>query len=123
MLIIHLGEFGNIGIRGIEAHEETKENNHDTRTISEDEINKEVEEENVGDGEEESENQIEQTQPHLRRSLRPHAKPAYLDDYIHITEYEGKRLLLTMNEKPWSFNEPRELKVWIEACEDELSSI
>lgn len=28
-----------------------------------------------------------------------------------------------MNEEPWSFTETRELKVWIEACEDELSSI
>lgn len=50
-------------------------------------------------------------------------KPSYLNDYVLLAEEEGKHLLLSLNEEPWNYNEAKELKVWREACGEELSSI
>lgn len=50
-------------------------------------------------------------------------KPSYLDDYILLAEIECERLLMVINNEPWDFNEAKWQKVWVNACEEELSSI
>ena len=62
-----------------------------------------------------------QTQP--RRSTRISAKPSYLDDYVLLAKVESEQLLMVLNDEPWDFNEAKELKVWIEACKDEICSM
>ena len=69
----------------------------------------------------------------LRRSSRVSKLPSYLEDYELICEdddeyellceIEVEHLLLLANEEPWSYEEARELKVWIDACDDEIKSI
>ena len=58
-----------------------------------------------------------------RRSQRVGRTPSYLDDYVLIAEIESERLLMVINEEPWDFDEARKMKVWIEACKDEIFSI
>ena len=62
-------------------------------------------------------------EPQLRRSSRVITKPAYLDDYIILAEYECERLLMVINDEPWDFNDAKELAVWVDACGEEISSI
>ena len=59
----------------------------------------------------------------LRRSTRVSNKPPYLEDYILLAEVESEQLLMIINDEPWNFNDAKELKVWIDACKDEISSI
>lgn len=59
----------------------------------------------------------------LRRSSTESKRPNYLDDYVYLAEKEGERLLLLLNEEPWDFEEAMELKVWRDACEEEIASI
>ncbi|WZZ50841.1 hypothetical protein YC2023_050948 [Brassica napus] len=69
----------------------------------------------------------------LRRSSRVSKMPSYLEDYELICEdddeyellceIEVEHLLLLANEEPWSYEEAKELKVWRDACEDEIKSI
>lgn len=59
----------------------------------------------------------------LRRSSIESKRPNYLDDYVYLAEKEGERLLLLLNEEPWDFEEAMELKVWRDACEEEIASI
>ena len=61
--------------------------------------------------------------PGLRRSERQRLRPKYLEDYVLVAEYEGDKLLLTLNDEPSSFEQAKELKEWILACEDEIKSI
>ena len=114
---VTLGTFGNHGIHTDECKETeqckiemgssaVKEN----VTIEENDTASEDEQEN-GDP------------PVLRRSERLSTKPKYLDDYVLVAEYEGERLLLSLNDEPRSFQEARELREWILACEDEIQSI
>ena len=58
--------------------------------------------------------------------------PKYLEDYELLCEEEGfetlcevecEHLLLLVNEEPWSYEEARDLKVWRDACDDEIESI
>lgn len=65
----------------------------------------------------------EEDQTELRRSTRESKKPSYLDDYILLAEIECERLLMIIKNEPWNWNEAKELKVWVKACEEELSSI
>ena len=65
----------------------------------------------------------EDHQPQPRRSTRTSNKPSYLDDYILIAEVESEKLLMIINDEPWSFVEAKEMKVWIDACKDEIHSI
>lgn len=58
-----------------------------------------------------------------RRSTRVGRKPSYLDDYVCLAEDEGERLLLLLNEEPLDFEEVIELKVWRDACEEEIASV
>lgn len=46
-----------------------------------------------------------------------------MDDYILLAELDGQRLLLSINDEPWDYNEAKEKKVWRDACEDEIKSI
>lgn len=78
--------------------------------------NEQDEEEVLNEGDEEEETE-------LRRSDRVRNKPSYLDDYILLAEIECERLLMVINNEPWDFNEAKDLKVWVNACEDELKSI
>lgn len=67
----------------------------------------------------------------LRRSSRVTNKPSYLDDYEllreedelyeTLCEIESERLLMLVNEEPWNYNEAKGLKVWRDACEDEIN--
>lgn len=84
-----------------------------------------VETEKVAEtNEEEQLDEVEdEVQPQLRRSQRVTTKPSYLDDYVSLAETECERLLMIINDDPWDFNEAKELKVWIDACKDEIFSI
>ena len=73
------------------------------------------------DDEELTDDEEESSQP--RRSSHVSTRPSYLDDYVLFSEIEGERLLLIINEEPWDFSEAKSLKVWIDACKDELLSI
>lgn len=76
------------------------------------------------DGEEHrSNNEEENDQLQPRRSSRVNSKPAYLEDYVLLAEEECERLLMVINNEPYNFNEAKRLKVWIDACLDEISSI
>lgn len=68
-----------------------------------------------------NDNTMEEAQP--RRSSRTSKKLSYLDDYILLAEVEGERLLLLLNEEPWSYDEAMEDKVWRDACQYEMESI
>ena len=46
-----------------------------------------------------------------------------MDDYILLAEFDSERLLLTVNDEPWDYNEAKEEKVWRDACQDEITSI
>lgn len=59
----------------------------------------------------------------MRRSTRERKKPAYLDDYILLAELDGERLILSINNEPWDYEEAKEEEVWRDACEDEIASI
>ena len=59
----------------------------------------------------------------LRRSQRVSTRPSHLDDYVLLAEIESERLLMAINEEPWDYDEAKKLKVWIDACKDEISSI
>lgn len=59
----------------------------------------------------------------LRRSQRVGTRPSYLDDYILLAEIESERLLMVVNEEPWDYEEAKKLRVWVEACKDEIFSI
>lgn len=65
----------------------------------------------------------EEIQPQLRRSTRTKTPPEYLSDYILLAETECEWLLMTINEEPWDFAEAKEMKVWLDACKDEIASI
>ncbi|CAA7042014.1 unnamed protein product [Microthlaspi erraticum] len=68
-------------------------------------------------------NEDEQVQEQLRRSTRVKAKPSYLEDYIMLAKLEGELMLSSLDEEPWSYNEAKELKVWRDACKEEICSI
>lgn len=124
--MINIGEFGNNGIRESETKTEPEDNTHITRTMSEDSEDT-VEDENNSDEDEIDEDDNgdgpHEPSPKLRRSTRLKTKPAYLNDFALLAETEYERLLMVINEEPLNFQEARELKIWIEACEEELSSI
>ena len=83
--------------------------------VEEGEENEEgIEEEQVGEEDDE-------VQPRL--SQRVTTKPSYLDDYIILAEVECERLLMIINEEPWDFKEAKDVKVWVDACKDEIFSI
>lgn len=72
---------------------------------------------------EEHEEEEEQLQSEPRRSSRISTKPSYLDDYVLVAEAECERLLMVINNEPYDYNEAKELKVWVDACLDEIASI
>lgn len=80
------------------------------------------------EAEERNETSREESSLALRRSSRVSTKPKYLedyellceeDDYETLCEIEYEDLLLLVNEEPWK----RELKIWRDACEEEIKSI
>ena len=114
---ITLGTFGNHGIH-TDEYKETEQCKNEMGSST---VNKNTSmEENDTSSEEEKEGDDPLM---LRRSERLRSKPAYLDDYVLLAEYEGDRLLLSLNDEPRSFQEARELREWIQACEDEIRSI
>ena len=86
-------------------------------------------EENKGEITEEQDNEVHEDssevdeEPVLRRSTRESKKPAYLDDYVLLADDKAERLLLFLDEEPWSYEEAVEEKVWRDACQDEIESI
>ena len=95
-----------------------------TRNLEQEVTNKE-EDDALEEEEEEADSETEDldTEPQqLRRSTRESKRPAYLDDYVLMTEIlETERMLI--NEEPGDWNEARHEKVWREACEVEITSI
>lgn len=89
----------------------------DTQAASE---NEEEEEEVVSD--EENGSTEEELQTGARRSNRVRTKPSYLDNYVLLSEVECGRLLMVINNEPWDYNEAKSLKVWVDACKEELNS-
>ena len=75
------------------------------------------------DGDDDGDKYLGDSQPLPRRSTRTSTLPSYLDDYVLLSEVEGERLLMIINNEPWSFEDAKELKVWVEACKDEIFSI
>lgn len=73
--------------------------------------------------EEDEEGTDDHVEPELRRSQRERKQPSYLDDYILLAELEGEKLLLTINDEPWNYDEAKDKKVWRDACEVEIKSI
>lgn len=84
--------------------------------------NESDDDENV-EAENDFDNEEDDVQMQPRRSTRISTKPSYLDDYILLAEVESEQLLMIINDEPWDFNEAKELKVWIEACKDEICYI
>ena len=105
----------------IRSFQDDETNMNDNQAIRENKSLIEVDDEE--EAEEEEVDNEEEEHPQLRRSARVSSKPAYLDDYIFLAEAEGERLLLSLNEEPWDYNEAKELKVWTDACKDEIVSI
>ena len=102
-------------IDGIESKE--------TDGITQPEIESETDDRGDEEDDEDNSSDNQDEQPCLRRSSRTSTKPVYLDDYVLMAEAECERLLSIVNDEPWDFNEAKELKVWIDACEDEIFSI
>ena len=113
--------------------EATIERDSVARVMSNAESTSEIEEENdektgVIDDTALSESNGDEDQDHgdsdqPRRSSRIRKKPDYLNDYICLTEVEGERLLLMIIEEPWDYNEAKNSREWVFACEDEIDSI
>lgn len=70
-----------------------------------------------------SQTDTEQVHDLLRRSTRITKVPSYLQDYIHMADTEGYRLLLLVNDELWDFSEAISEQEWKDACEEEISSI
>lgn len=114
---ITFGDFGNRGVQRnndklMEQGTGVVANDND---VIDDVVNMQDEYEEDGTEEEETNS--------LRRSTRESKRPGYLDDYILLAELDGERLLLTINDEPLSYSEASELKVWNDACDDEIKSI
>lgn len=72
----------------------------------------------------EDENEVDNgDEPQLRRSSRTTRQPTRLEDYVLLAQVDGERLLMIINDEPWNYNEAKELKVWVDACKDEIFSI
>lgn len=112
-----LGAFGN---RGIDIEDETESSKDRTNPATNSAITDAAAE--VPSGDEEEHMDVEDVSI-LRRSERERRRPAYLDDYILLAELDGERLLLSINDEPWDYNEAKEKKVWCDACDDEIASI
>ncbi|KAG7565310.1 Integrase catalytic core [Arabidopsis suecica] len=118
-----LGEFGNQGLR--EENQEAVENRTEEENKDENSSNEDEASDNNNMEDIENQEQV-QPQPTLRRSGRQSNKPGYLNDYVLMAEVEYEevqRVLLSINEEPWDFKEAKELKVWRDACDEEISSI
>ncbi|KAG7552453.1 Integrase catalytic core [Arabidopsis thaliana x Arabidopsis arenosa] len=116
-----MGEFGNKGIRNNENNTEGTEETEENENQNSDEESGEENSENVP----ETEPSVaqESATPTLRRSGRETKQPSYLHDYILLAEIETERLLLSLNEEPWDYDEAKELKEWRDACQEEIISI
>ncbi|KAG7559183.1 Integrase catalytic core [Arabidopsis thaliana x Arabidopsis arenosa] len=124
--------YGNNGLRenGETTEKEQAETehglqNHDPIDNDLSESDTETEDRAESNEEEESENVDPScvSPPVLRRTERQIIKPKYLEDYVLMAEEEGEVLLLCLNDEPRSFHEAKEIKEWINACEDEINSI
>lgn len=114
---LSFGDFGNNGIRedGGNVDESVKETKEEDQTQAETSID---------DHNNETESETEQeAEPVLRRSTRVSKAPAYLEDYVYLSEVEGERLLLMLNEEPFNYDEACEEEIWRNACDDEILSI
>ena len=114
---VTLGTFGNRGIDRELDNENTCDGNNNTIDRADqaaDVPNVETEIDNIEDDDDVS---------ILRRSERLKRTPSYLDDYILLSELDSERLLLSINDEPWDYDEAKEKKVWCDACDDEIASI
>lgn len=122
--VISFGDYGNHGIQETEESNETEQNHDIEEEDNEDSSKLDNEEmESEGSAEHDAESDEEQSPQVLRRSKREIHKPKYLNDYALVAEEEGERLLFTLNDEPRDFEEAKESKAWILACEDEIHSI
>lgn len=125
--MLTLGEFINRGIqearRNVESEQlgSTLEDRTDDNEDEEDTGGSENED-SVAPHEHETKAVDDQTQRVIRRSERQSLKPKYLEDSVLLAEEKREILLLCLNNEPKSFDEARESKEWIHACEDEIHS-
>ena len=98
-----------------EGAEERVSESNDTNQVNE--------EHELGDEEYDNDEASEQGQPEVRRLSRTVSKPVYLDDYILVAELECERLLMMINNESWDFAEAKKMKVWLNACGEEILSI
>ena len=111
--------FGDFGNKGVDRDDHITEQGEDDEVDNTEEQYQTVPDHDEGEETEDNEHDEET----LRRSTRERKKPTYLDDYILLAELDGHRLLLSINDEPWDYNEAKEKKVWRDACEDEIKSI
>lgn len=100
--------------------DEEEEGNSSARVMSEPERHVDAEETQETSKTEDDDDDEEAV---LRRSTRARRKPYYLSEYISLAEIECERLLITINEEPWDFEEAKAHREWVVACEDEIESI
>lgn len=112
---VTLGTFGNRGIDRDDEDESSVDGSNNTIGITDQTVE-------VPSAETETETSNDDVRV-LRRSEREKKKPAYLDDYILLAELDGERLLLSVNDEPWDYEEAKGKKVWCDACDDEIASI
>lgn len=126
-LTIKLGEFGNHGVLATNQHSTETEHRVENQSAESNDQNNEGTEEINDSQESEAESGEEDDNdgghPVLRRSQRVSRTPKYLEDYILLAKEEGKRLISSLNEEPGYFDEAKESKYWMQACEDEINSI
>ncbi|KAG7583121.1 GAG-pre-integrase domain [Arabidopsis suecica] len=121
--------YGNHGLQESEQSVETEHTEPEQETQEEipceDNSSSESGEEAGHDAEKDNENTglSSSSPPVLRRSGRQTTKPKYLEDYVLLAEEEGESLLLCLNNEPRTFHEANKSREWINACEDEISSI
>ncbi|KAG7557004.1 Zinc finger CCHC-type [Arabidopsis suecica] len=65
--------------------------------------------ENESNDDSENQNQVAAGRK-VTKSGRVVTKPKYLQDYVLMSEVEGERLLMALNDEPWDFSEARESK-------------
>lgn len=112
---INLGEYGNRGLREIESNTTTARTEQGVERVVDDDNDDAVV---ISDDEDEQEEEVQ-----LRRTVRERRAPEYLSDYVLLSETECEWLLMSLNDEPWDFSEARSMKVWLQACEDEIASI
>ena len=99
------GTFGNRGINDDDVGRSETSDGSNKAIVTHDDTAE------TRDSEEEHDEVEDNEEDTLRRSTRERKKPAYLDDYILLAELDGERLLLSLNDEPWDYEEAKDQMV------------